>query len=143
VWYLVEYDFEVAEDLQRLLNLLDQVDDGATVGTSVRLPLALRDAAAVAVRAGLLPSVTDATVRGLQAELTAVANRAVLEAHYREHPEARPERWEVALAAAELSGHPLTTRPELVRRAAEELVRIVDEPSPDEVLAYAAGLAAA
>ena len=131
------------DDLRQLLDLLDQADDGSTVGTSVRLPVALRDAAAVAVRAGLLPSVTEAAVRGLQAELAAVANRAVLDAHYREHPEARPERWEIALAAAELSGHPLAARPELVRRAADDLVRIVDEPSPDEVLAYAAGLAAA
>ena len=130
-------------DLQRLLDLLDQVDDAATVGTSVRLPVALRDAAAVAVRAGLLSSVTEVTVRGLQAELEQVANRAVLDEHYREHPEARPSRWEVAFAAAELSGHPLAARPELVRRAADELVLIVDDPSPDEVLAYAAGLAAA
>ena len=132
------------DDLQRLLDLLDEFDDsGASVGTSVRLPVALRDAAAVAVRAGLLPSVTEATVRGLKAELDAVANRAVLDAHYREHPEARPERWEIALAAAKLSGHPLAARPELVRRAADELVQIVPDPSPDEVLAYAAGLAAA
>jgi hypothetical protein len=42
-----------------------------------------------------------------------------------------------------MSGHPLAARPELVRRAADELVRIVDDPSSDEVLAYAAGLAAA
>ena len=42
-------------------------------------------------------------------------------AHYREHPEARPARWEVAIAAAELSGHPLAARPDLVRRAADEL----------------------
>ncbi len=133
----------MGDDLERLLDLLDRVDDGATVGTSVRLPVALRDAAVVAVRAGLLSSVTEVTVRGLQAELEAVANRAVLEAHYREHPEARPARWEVAIAAAELSGHPLAACPDLVRRAADELVRIVDDPSPDEVLAYAAGLAAA
>lgn len=131
------------DDLQRLLDLLDHVDDGATVGTSVRLPVALRDAAAVAVRAGLLSSVTEVTVRGLQAELEQVANRAVLDEHYRKHPEARPPRWEVAHAAAEMTGHPLAARPDLVRRAADELVRIVDDPSPDEVLAYAAGLAAA
>ncbi|MDT7580766.1 MAG: hypothetical protein QOK35_2030 [Pseudonocardiales bacterium] len=73
----------------------------------------------------------------------AVANRAVLDQHYREHPDARPGRWEVALATAELTGHPLAARPELLRRAADELVRIVDNPTPDEVLAYASGLAAA
>jgi hypothetical protein len=137
---------DVDDDIARLLALLDSVDDagdGATVGTSVRMPVALRGAATAAVRAGLLSSVTQVTVRGLQAELEAVANRAVLDAHYREHPEARPDRWEVALAAAELSAHPLATRPDLVRRAADELRQIVDNPSPDEVLAYAAGLAAA
>jgi len=133
----------VDDDLRRLLDLLDQVDDGATVGTSVRLPVALRDAATVAARAGLLSSVTEATVRGLHSELVAVANRAVLDAHYREHPDARPQRWEIAVAAAELSGHPLAGRLDLVRRAADELARIVDDPSPDEVLAYAAGLASA
>jgi hypothetical protein len=136
----------VDDDVLRLLELLDRLDgaaDGATVGTSVRMPTALRDAAAAAVRAGLLSSVTEVTVRGLQAELEAVANRAVLDAHYGEHPEARPDRWDVAMAAAELSAHPLATRPDLVRRAADELGRIVADPSPDEVLAYAAGLAAA
>jgi hypothetical protein len=133
-------------DLTTLLDLLDSLDGAGgvpTVGTSVRLPTALRDAAAVAVRAGLLPSVTEVTVRGLRGELEAIANRAVLDQHYREHPDARPERWEIALASAELSGHPLASRPELVRRAADELVRIVDDPGPDEVLAYASGLAAA
>lgn len=132
------------DDLERLLDLLDGIDgSGASVGTSVRLPVALRDAAAVAVRAGLLPSVTEATARGLRVELEAVANRAVLEEHYRTHPGARPHRWEIALAAAELSGHPVAAHPELIRRAADELGRIVDDPSPDEVLAYAAGLASA
>jgi hypothetical protein len=129
-------------DLAALLDLLD-ADSGATVGTSVRLPTALRDAAVVAVRAGLLPSVTEVTVRGLRSELEAVANRVVLDQHYREHPDARPERWEIALATAEISGHPLAAQPQMIRRAADELARIVDDPTPDEVLAYASGLAAA
>ncbi|MBC8093833.1 MAG: hypothetical protein H7Y15_18230 [Pseudonocardia sp.] len=47
------------------------------------------------------------------------------------------------MAAAEICAHPLASRPDLVRRAASELVHIVDAPSPGEVLAYAAGLAAA
>ena len=128
-----------------MLDLLDAVDEDfvATAGTSIRLPVALRDAAAAAVRAGLLSSVSEATVQGLKAHLQALANRAVLDEHYREHPEARPERWEIALAAAEIDGHPLAARPDLVRRAADDLMDIVDDPTPDEVLAYAAGLAAA
>lgn len=129
-------------DLEQLLDLLDSVDEN-TVGTSVRVPVALRDAAAVAVRAGLIASTSEATVRGLLIQLESVAQRAVLDAHYRDHPGIRPDLGEIAMAAAEISGHPLTARPDLVRRAATELVRIVDDPSPDEVLAYAAGLAAA
>ena len=128
-----------------MLDLLDAVgqDAAAMAGTSIRLPVALRDAAAAAVRAGLLGSVPEATVQGLTAHLQALANRAVLDHHYREHPEARPERWEIALAAAEIDGHPLAARPDLVRRAAAELAVIVEDPTPGEVLAYAAGLAAA
>lgn len=129
-------------DLEQFLDLLDSIDE-TTVGTSVRMPVALRDAAAVAVRAGLIASTTEVTVRGLLIELEAVAQRAVLDEHYREHPEARPSLGEIAVAAAELNAHPLAARPELVHRAATELVRIVEDPSPDEVLAYAAGLAAA
>lgn len=128
-----------------MLNLLDAADEDSatTTGTSIRFPAALRDAAAVAVRAGLLASVSEATVLGLTEFLRSLANRAVLDEHYREHPDARPERWEVALAAAEIGGHPLAARPDLVRRAAAEIVHIVDDPTPDEVLAFAAGLAAA
>lgn len=129
-------------DIERFLDLLDSVDE-STVGTSIRMPVALRDAAAVAVRAGLIASTTEVTVRGLLVELEAVAQRAVLDAHYREHPEARPSLGEIAVAAAELNAHPLADRPELVQRAATEIVRIVEDPSPAEVLAYAAGLAAA
>lgn len=137
-WYAAVVD----ADLEQFLDLLDSIDE-TTVGTSVRMPVALRDAAAVAVRAGLIASTTEATVRGLLIQLEAVAQRAVLDAHYREHPEARPDLGEIAVAAAELNAHPLATRPDLVQRAAKELVLIVDDPSPDEVLAYAAGLAAA
>ncbi|WP_219417297.1 hypothetical protein [Pseudonocardia nigra] len=128
--------------LERLLDLLD-VADGETVGTSVRLPVALRDAAAIAAEVGLVGSTTELTVRGLRAALEDVAQRAVLDAHYAEHPEARPDLAEIAIATAELDGHPLAARPDLVRRAAAALVEIVHDPSPDEVLGYAAGLAAA
>lgn len=132
------------EHITRLLDLLDRATEPGhadTVGTSIRLPLALRDAAMVATRAGLVGSTTELTVRGLRAELEALAQRAVLDAHYLEHPVARPDLAEIALATAELDGHPLAQRPDLVRRAAAELIGIVDDPSPDEVLGYAAGLA--
>jgi hypothetical protein len=128
--------------LVRLLELLDATE-GETVGTSVRLPVALRDAAVLAAELGLAGSTTELTVRGLRDLLAAAAQRAVLDAHYLAHPDARPDLAEVALAAAQLDGHPLAEQPELVQRAADEIVSILDDPTPDEVLSYAAGLAAA
>lgn len=128
--------------LTRLLDLLDSVN-AESVGTSVRLPTALRDAAAVAIEMGLVSSTSELTTRGLREALESIAQRAVLDAHYEQYPSARPDLWEVALMSAELNAHPLADRPELIRRAAADLVVIVPDPSPAEVLAYAAGLAAA
>jgi hypothetical protein len=132
--------------LERLLDLLDgSAGDttGATVGTSVRLPGNLRDAAVLAAELGLVASTTELTVRGLRDALEAFAQRAVLDAHYRSHPDARPDLAEIALAAAEIDGHPLAARPDLLRRAAAEVGLVRDNPGPDDVLLYAAGLAAA
>jgi hypothetical protein len=128
--------------LKRLLDLLDS-DESETVGTSVRLPANLRDAATVAAEMGLAESTTDLTVRGLRDALDVFAQRAVLDAHYRAHPAARPALAEVALATAELDGNPLAEHPDLVRRAAAEVAALRNDPSPDDVLLYAAGLAAA
>ncbi|MGH8922086.1 MAG: hypothetical protein ACRD0H_27725 [Actinomycetes bacterium] len=128
--------------LERLLDLLDG-SAAATVGTSVRLPGNLRDAAILAAELGLAASTTELTVRGLRDALDAFAQRAVLDAHYRSHPQARPDFAEIALAAAEIDGNPLAARSDLLRRAANEVGRVKDNPSPDDVLLYAAGLAAA
>lgn len=128
--------------LRRLIELLDEVGE-ETVNTSVRLPVRLRDAASVAAEMGLASSTTELTVRGLRDTLEAFTQRAVLDAHYRAHPEARPDLAEVALAAAEIDGNPLVDRPDLIRRAAQEIRAIKDDPVPDDVLLYAAGLAAA
>lgn len=142
LWYRSWYGGVMDSRLVRLLDLLDATE-GEAVGTSVRLPVALRDAAVVAAEMGLAGSTTELTVRGLRDLLEAVARRAVLDAHYAVHPEARPDLAEIALAAAQLDGHPLAQRSELVRRAAAEIVAVIDDPTPDEVLSYAAGLAAA
>lgn len=128
--------------LERLLDLLDTVD-GESVSTSVRLPRALREAAAVAAEAGLISSASDVTVRGLRAELQLVARRAVLDAHYEQFPETRPDLAEIALMAAELYSHPLANSPDLIRRAAAEIAFHTEQPSVQEVLAFASGLAAA
>jgi len=129
----------------RLERLLDLLDDrrGDTVGTSVRMPVRLRDAATVAAEMGLVASTTDLTVQGVRAALEAFAQRALLDEHYRAHPDARPDLAEIALATAAIDGHPLADRPDLVRRAADGVRGVKDDPTPDDVLVYAAGLAAA
>lgn len=117
----------------------------------MRLPGNLREAAVIAAELGLTASTTELTVRGLRDALEAFAQRAVLDAHYRahygahyrSHPDARPDLAEIALAAAEIDGHPLAARPDLLRRAAAEVGLVKDDPGPDDVLLYAAGLAAA
>jgi hypothetical protein len=129
-------------NLKRLLALLDAVD-AETVGTSVRLPANLRDAAALAADMGLAASTTELTVRGLRDALDAFAQRAVLDAHYRAQPAVRPDLAEIALAAAEIDGNPLAATPELIRRAAAGVDAIRNDPTPDDVLLYAAGLRAA
>jgi len=130
---------------QRLTQLLDLLDSAAeeTINTSVRLPVCLRHAASVAAEMGLASSTSELTVRSLRDTLEGFAQRAVLAEHYRAHPEARPDLAEVALAAAELDGNPLAARPDLVQRAARDIRALRDDPGPDDVLLYAAGLAAA
>lgn len=137
---MVWYSCAVDRRLKRLLDLLDATGED-TVNTSVRLPAGLRDAAALAARMGLAGSTTELTVKGLRDTLEAFAQRAVLEAHYRAYPQARPDLAEVALAAAEIDGNPLAARPELIRRAAEAVQALKPDPHPDDVLLYAAGLA--
>lgn len=139
--YIAWYSHGMDRRLRRLVELLDEVGE-ETVNTSVRLPIRLRDAAAVAADMGLASSTSELTVRGLRDTLEAYAQRAVLDAHYRAHPEARPDLAEIALAAAEIDGNPLAAQPDLIRRAAQEIRAIKDDPAPDDVLLYAAGLAA-
>ena len=62
MWYGAWYDFWMDAGLERFLDLLDRVEV-ETVNTSVRLPVALRDAAALAVGMGFAESMTELTVR--------------------------------------------------------------------------------
>lgn len=142
MWYSSWYGAGVDATLDRLIALLDAADT-ESAGTSVRLPTGLREAATVAAELGLISSTTEVTVRGLRSELELVARRAALEEHYIAHPQVRPQLWELAQMAAELNAHPLAGRTDLIRIAAQNLVRISPDPTPAEVLAYAAGLAAA
>lgn len=129
--------------IEQLNRLLDS-SDPETTNTSMRLPLALRDAAAVAVREfGVASSTTSLTVAALRTMLEAVAVQAVLDAHYKVHPQARPDLAELAVAAAELDGHPLAGRPELLRQAAETITKTHPDADADDVLLWAEALASA
>src|SRR5919198_296600 len=108
---------DVEERLARMVELLTSNRD-ETVGTSVRIPIDLRDAAQAAAELGLTGSLTDLVVHGLRKRLDALVNQAVLEQHFKEYPEARPTLAEVAMAGAELDGNPLKDQPELIERAA-------------------------
>jgi hypothetical protein len=117
-----------------------------TSNTSMRIPTALRDAAALAVKElGVAPSATALTTAALRATLEAVVMQAVLDEHYERHPGARPDLGDLAIAAAELDGHPLAAEPERLRRAAAEITAKHPDASPDDVLlwAEARGFAAA
>jgi len=57
-------------------------------------------------------------------------------------PHLRPSLARLALATAELDGNDLAQRPELIERAAAELVVHQPDATPDDVLTYALGLAA-
>lgn len=132
---------DVDPRLHHLLGLLDHESTG-TVGTSIRVPANLREAIDVAAELGLSESTSELTVRGLRDALEAFAQRALLDAHYRDHPEAQPDLGEIAVATAELDDNPLAKRPELIRRAAEAVIALRRDATPDDVLMYAAGLAA-
>jgi hypothetical protein len=141
-WYVPYYSISMSNDLDRLRSLLDSTDPD-TVGTSIRLPVALRDAAALAAELGLARSVTGLTVEALRADLEAVLQRAALQEHYAAHPDLEPSLAEVALARAELDGDALAERPDLIDRAATEVLRRTPEPTVRDVLHFAAGMATA
>lgn len=129
--------------LDKLLALPSTSDPGAaTATTSIRLPVELREALDAAVELGLEHNLTDATVEALRDRLTAHAQLLALEAHYAEHPHLRPSLTRLAIASAELDGSELAQRPELIERAAAELVVQRPDATPDDVLTYALGLAA-
>jgi hypothetical protein len=123
--------------IERIGELLDGSELG-TSNTSMRIPTALRDAAALAVRElGIAPSATALTTAALRATLEAVVMQAALDEHYEQYPQARPDLGDLAIAAAELDGHPLAGQPERLRQAAAENARNHPEASSDDVLLWA------
>jgi hypothetical protein len=61
----------------------------------------------------------------------------VLDQHYVEHPGTRPTLGDLAVAAAEIDGHPLAGQPERLRRAAAEIVSRHPHADAEDVLLWA------
>lgn len=131
------------EAVEQITRLLDS-SDAETTNTSMRLPVALRDAAALAVRElGVATSTTALAATELRAVLEAVVMQAVLDAYYEPHPTARPSLAELTIATAELDGHPLAAYSELLREAAAEITRTHPDVDADDVLLWAEARASA
>jgi len=129
--------------IERINQLLDR-QDHETANTSMRLPAALREAAAVAVKElGAAPSTTALAASALRATLEAIVMQAALDGHYAQHPEARPALADLAIAAAEIDGHPLADQPDLLRRAAAEIITRHPGADADDVVLWAEARAAA
>ena len=129
--------------IDRINELLDS-PDRETVNTSMRIPGALRDAAALAVsELDVAPSTTVLTANALRAALEAAVMQAVLDRHYQEYPESRPTLADLAIAAAEIDGHPLADNPGLIRRSAGEVQQRHPGASPEDVLLWAEARTAA
>jgi hypothetical protein len=123
--------------IDRINELLDSPDP-ETVNTSMRIPGALRDAAALAVsELDVAPSTTVLTANALRAALEAAVMQAVLDRHYQEYPESRPTLADLAIAAAEIDGHPLADDPGLLRRSAAEVQQRHPGARPEDVLLWA------
>ena len=88
----------------------------------MRIPVTLSAAAALAVdELGLARSTTGLTADALRTGSRRRCSGAALDQHYHEHPESRPELADVAVAAAQLDGHPLAATPDVIRTAAAEV----------------------
>ena len=133
-------DYAAIDRINELLNSTDP----ETTNTSMRIPRALRDAAALAVKElGVAPSTTVLTANALRSMLEGAVMLAALERHYEEYPEFRPSLGDLAVAAAEMDGHPLAQQPELLRKAAAEVQKRHPHASPDDALLWAEALQSA
>lgn len=125
------------EAIDRINELLGSTDP-ETVNTSMRIPKALREAAALAVsELGVAPSATVMATNALRSLLEATVALANLELHYEEYPQSRPTLADLAVVAAEWDGSPLAERPDLLRRYAEEIVQRHPNAEPEDVVLWA------
>ena len=125
------------DTLDTMTRLLNEVD-GETVNTSMRLPVSLRDAAALAVsQFEAAPSTTHLTAAALRQALETVVMEAALRLHYEQHPSAEPTLGEVAFALAVQDGSPLADRPDLIASAAVAVAARRRDADADDVLLWA------
>jgi hypothetical protein len=127
----------MADVIDHISQLLDS-DMTQTSNTSMRIPIALREAATLAARElGIAPSATALTTAALRSALEAAVMQAVLDEHYEQYPDSRPDLGDLAIAAAEQDGNPLAARPDFIRQAAAELSARHPNPAPEDVLLWA------
>lgn len=123
--------------VDRICELLDE-DTRETSNTSMRIPAPLLEAAALAVNElGVAPSATALTTSALRSTLEGLVMQAALDEHYRQYEHARPDLGDLAVASAEIDGHPLAARPELLRQAAAEISGQRPGATPEEVVLWA------
>lgn len=127
--------------LDDLVAALDE-DDSDSTSTSVRQPASLRRALKAAVRLGFADTANEGLNNSLREALEGFAMRAALEAHFTEHPDARPALHQVAEALAVIDRDPLAERPDLIRQAAAEVVQVRPDADGADVLLWAASLLA-
>ena len=126
-----------SDAIERISQLLDS-DMTRTSNTSMRIPTALREAAALAAKElNAAPSATALTTMALRSALEAAVMRAALDDHYAQYPETRPDLADIAIATAELDGNPLAADPDRIRRAAAEIAAVHPHPEPEDVLLWA------
>jgi hypothetical protein len=95
-------------------------------------PAALRDAVRVAVDLGLAESPNEVAVAAVRRRIEAFAQSLALAEHFAAHPAARPSLGDLAIAAAELDGHPLAGEHEFLRRCADEVAAIRPDPKGED-----------
>jgi hypothetical protein len=126
-----------ASAIEQISDLLG-ADMTQTINTSMRIPAALRDAATLAARElNVAPSATALMTSALEGVLEAILMQAVLDVHYERHPGTRPDLGELAIAAAEIDGHPMAAEPDRIRQAAAEIAVRHPGASPEDVLLWA------
>lgn len=135
MWYV--HGMDRADAIEQISQLLSS-DMTQTSNTSMRIPVALRDAASLAARElGVAQSATALTISALEATLEGALMQAALDDHYEQYPESRPDLGDLAIAAAELDGNPLASQPDLLRQAAAEIAARHPSPEPEDVILWA------